>query len=198
MSALAPADRSLPAAPDILVLFAHLAIHRSKINRAMVQAICDLDRVVFHDLLDTYPDFYIDIAQEQSLLRRAAFVVFQHPIYWYGAPAILKHWQDVVLTRGFAYGDGGSALRGKDFALAISTGALPDAYRAEGIHGYPLEAFLRPFEQMAHFCGMRYLPPLVLQGGHDLPEGVIAAHARRYRHWLASYQPHNAGGAGTG
>jgi putative NADPH-quinone reductase len=182
------------APPDILVLFAHLAIHRSKINRAMVEAIRGLDRVIFHDLLETYPDFYIDIEEEQALLRQAALVVFQHPIYWYGAPAILKHWQDVVLTRGFAYGEGGTALQGKEFALAISTGALPDAYRAEGIHRYPLEVFLRPLEQMARFCGMRYLRPLVLQGGHDLPEQVIAAHARRYRQWLESYRPGKAAG----
>lgn len=180
------------AGPDILVLFAHLAIHRSKINRAMLEAIRGLDRVILHDLLETYPDFYIDVEHEQALLRQVQFVVFQHPIYWYGAPAIIKHWQDVVLTRGFAYGEGGTALRGKDFALAISTGALPEAYRAEGMHGYPLEVFLRPFEQMARFCGMHYRPPLVLQGGHDLPEAVIAAHARRYRQWLENCRPGTA------
>lgn len=160
----------------------------------MVEAIRDLDRVVFHDLLEAYPDFYIDIEQEQALLRQAAFIVFQHPIYWYGVPAILKHWQDVVLTRGFAYGEGGTALQGKDFALAISTGALPDAYQAEGIHRYPLHVFLRPFEQMARFCGMHYRPPLVLQGGHDLPREVIAAHASRFREWLENYQPGETGG----
>ncbi|MGC1955976.1 MAG: NAD(P)H-dependent oxidoreductase [Gammaproteobacteria bacterium] len=185
----------MSASPDILVLFAHLAIHRSKINRAMVDAISGLERVVFHDLLEAYPDFYIDIEREQALLRRAAFIVFQHPLYWYGAPAIFKHWQDVVLTRGFAYGEGGTALQGKQFALAVSTGGLPDTYRADGIHRYPLEVFLRPFEQMAHFCGMRYLPPLVLQGGHDLPEAVIAAHARRFRQWLEDYRPGKATGA---
>jgi putative NADPH-quinone reductase len=47
---------------------------------------------------------------------------------------------------------------------------------------------------MARFCGMRYLRPLVLQGGHDLPEQVIAAHARRYRQWLESYRPGKAAG----
>ena len=122
-------------------------------------------------------------------MRQADLVVFQHPIYWYGAPAILKHWQDTVLVRGFAYGPGGTALHGKDFMLAISTGGPPESYRPGGAHGFPLVELLRPFEQMARFCGMRYLDPLVLQGGHQLPDETIAAHARRYRALLDGYRP---------
>ena len=175
--------------PTLLVLFAHLATHRSRINRAMVEAIRGLERVVLHDLLETYPDFYIDVEEEQRLLRAADLVVFQFPVYWYSSPAIFKHWQDVVLTRGFAYGEGGTALRGKDFMLAISTGALPEAYRPQGMHGYPLEVFLRPFERMARLCGMNWLPPFVLQGGHSVSEAAIEAHAHEYRALLEAYRP---------
>lgn len=182
----------MPDMPTILVLFAHLAIQRSRINRAMVEAIRGLPHVVFRDLLELYPDFYIDVEAEQGLVRRADLIVFHHPIYWYGAPAILKHWQDVVLTRGFAYGRGGDALKGKDFMLAISTGGAADAYRPGGAHGRPLAELLRPLEQMALFCGMRFLPPFVLQGGHGLPAEVIAAHARDYRALLESYRPARA------
>ena len=47
-----------------------------------------------------------------SPLERAEIVVWQHPIFWYSVPGLLKH----CSTRGvggFAYGDGGVALRGK-------------------------------------------------------------------------------------
>jgi putative NADPH-quinone reductase len=179
----------MASSPTILVLFAHLATHRSRINRAMVEAIRGLDRVVLHDLLETYPDFYIDVEEEQRLLKAADLVVFHFPVYWYSSPAILKHWEDLVLTRGFAYGEGGTALHGKDFMLAISTGALPEAYRPQGIHGYPLEVFLRPFEQTARLCGMNWLPPFVLQGGHSVSDEQIEAHAREYRALLERYQP---------
>jgi putative NADPH-quinone reductase len=176
-------------APTILVLFAHLAIQRSRINRAMVEAVRDLEGVRVHDLLEAYPEFYVDVECERALLRAADLVVFQHPIYWYSTPAILKHWQDVVLTRGFAYGEGGTALHGKDFLHAVSTGALAEAYRPGGVHGHPLAEFLAPVDQMARFCGMRPLPPLVVHGGHGLPDETIAAHARRYRDLLLGYRP---------
>jgi glutathione-regulated potassium-efflux system ancillary protein KefF len=175
--------------PAILVLFAHLAIQRSRINRAMIEQIRGLEHVVLRDLPELYPDFYIDVDTEQALLRRADLVVFHHPIYWYGTPAIIKHWQDVVLTRGFAYGPGGDALRGKDFLLAISTGGAADAYRPGGAHGRPLAELLRPLEQMALFCGMRFVPPFVIQGGHGLPADVIARHASEYRGLLETYRP---------
>jgi glutathione-regulated potassium-efflux system ancillary protein KefF len=174
--------------PDILVLFAHLAIGRSKINRAMLDALADLPRVRVHDLLETYPDFYIDAAREQALLRAADLVVFQHPIYWHGLPAIMKHWLDVVLTRGFAFGPDSGALRGKALLLACSTGAPESAYREGGEHFASIADLLRPMQATSRFCGMTWLPPLVLHGGHGLPDDVVAAHARRYREFLAGYR----------
>ena len=173
----------------IVVYFAHLAIEKSVIHRAMRDAIRDLPHVDFRDLHELYPDFYIDAAKEQSVLCSADLIVFQHPIYWYAAPAILKHFQDTVLLRGFAYGPGGTALRGKDFLLATSTGAALSEYRPGGIHHYPFEDLILPIKQTALFCGMNYLPPLVLHGGHSLPQSSIDAHALRYRSLLEEYHP---------
>ena len=158
------------------------------INRAMRDAVIDLENVDFRDLCELYPDFFIDTTAEQAVLRNADLIVFQHPIYWYAAPAIIKHFQDTVLVRGFAYGPGGSALQGKNFLLAVSTGALAEEYGPGGIHHYPFEELIRPVEQTARFCGMRFLPPLVLHGGHSLPADVVAAHAKRYRQRLEDYR----------
>lgn len=180
----------------ILVLFAHLAIGRSRINRAMLDALDGLAGVEVHDLLEAYPDFYIDVAREQARLRAADLVVFQHPLYWYGVPAIMKHWLDNVLTQGFAFGPGGDALHGKALLQACSTGAAADAYRPEGAHHATLEALLLPMAATARFCGMDCLPPLVLHGGHGLPDDVIAAHAARYRALLAGFRPGAAPAAG--
>ena len=175
--------------PRILVLFAHLDLPRSRINRAMLEAIGDLDHVRVHDLLELYPDFYIDVAAERRALVTADLVVLQHPIYWYSAPAIIKHWQDTVLERGFAYGPGGTALHGKSMLQAVSTGGPQGSYCAGGGHGAPLADYLRPFEQMAHFTGMHPLHPLVLQGVHTTTDTEIAAHAARYRALLANFRP---------
>jgi glutathione-regulated potassium-efflux system ancillary protein KefG len=175
--------------PRILVLFAHLDAPRSRINRAMLEAIGDLDHVKVHDLLELYPDCYIDVAAERRALVAADLLVLQHPLYWYSAPAIIKHWQDMVLERGFAYGPGGTALHGKSMLQAVSTGGPAGSYRVGGGHGAPLADYLRPFEQMARFTGMHPLPPLVLQGGHTATDTQIAAHAARYRALLAGFRP---------
>jgi len=175
--------------PDIVVYFAHMAIETSVINRAMCDAIRDLPNVNFRDLHELYPDFFIDTAAEQAVMRAADLIVFQHPIYWYAAPAIFKHLLDTVLLRGFAYGPGGTALHGKDFMLAVSTGAPATEYAPGGIHHYAFADLIRPIEQTARFCGMNFMPPLLLQGGHSLSHDVINTHAAHYRQLLRYYRP---------
>ena len=179
----------MSAPAKIVVYFAHLAVEQSVINRALCDAVRDLPHVDFRDLHELYPDFFIDAPAEQAILRAADLVVFQHPIYWYAAPAIFKHFLDTVWWRGFAYGPGGTALRGKDFLLVASTGALEEEYQPGGIHEHPFKDLILPIEQTARFCGMRFLPPLVLHGGHSLPKEVVAEHAARYRGFLETYVP---------
>lgn len=177
--------------PKIVVYFAHLAIEQSVINRALCDAVRNLPHVNFRDLHELYPDFFIDVKTEQAVLRDADLIVFQCPIYWYAAPAVFKHFQDTVLLRGFAYGPGGTALQGKDFLLAVSTGASAEEYSPDGIHHYAFVDLIRPIEQTVRFCGMQFLSPLVLHGGHSLSRDDIEAHAARYRHFLEEYQPGN-------
>lgn len=175
--------------PNIVVYFAHLNIERSLINRYLCDAVRGFPQVDFRDLHELYPDFFIDVSAEQSVLRNADLIVFQHPIYWYAAPAIFKHFQDTVLVSGFAYGPGGNALHGKDFLLVASTGAFEEEYRLGGIHRYTFEEVIRPIEQTARFCGMQFLPPLVLHGGNKLSKSTIDKHATRYRRMLEDYTP---------
>jgi glutathione-regulated potassium-efflux system ancillary protein KefF len=176
---------------NIVVYFAHLDIERSLINRALCDAVRDLPQVNFRDLHELYPNFFIDTEAEQTVLCNADLIVFQHPIYWYAAPAIFKHFLDTVLMNGFAYGPGGTALQGKDFLLAVSTGAPVEEYQPSGIHHYSFEELIRPIEQTARFCGMQFLPPLVLHGGSCLSQNEIDAHAALYRRMLEEYKPSN-------
>ncbi|EEG86565.1 Glutathione-regulated potassium-efflux system ancillary protein KefG family protein [Proteus penneri ATCC 35198] len=61
--------------------------------------------------------FFIDIHHEQSLLCKHQVIVFQFPLQTYSCPALLKEWQDRVLTRPFANESGRSHLKGKHFAV---------------------------------------------------------------------------------
>ena len=165
----------------VLVLLCHPALHRSRVNRRLAQAVTDLPGVTLHDLYEAWPDFDIDVAHEQHLLRSHPHVVFQHPFYWYSAPALLKQWMDLVLELGWAYGPGGTALRGKTLTSAITTGGPEQAYGPEGYHHHTMDELLTPFSTTAGLCGMHWRPPFVLHGTHRYGEEDLATGAERYR-----------------
>ena len=173
--------------PKILILFAHPMPHTSHVNGALAAAARELPNVTVNDLYEIYPDFHINVAHEQAMLEAADLIVFQHPIQWYGMPALLKEWVDVVLEAGWAYGKDATSLRGKGFLLAVTTGGAADTYQENGPHRYPFEDFMPPFRQTAQFCGMRWLPPLVLHGAHQAAQEVIDAHFGHYVELLSTY-----------
>ncbi len=190
----APAEaEAAPAGAEVLVLVAHPELEQSRANRRMLLAARQLEavaapgRIEVRDLYALYPDYLIDVAAEQAALAAAKLVVWQHPIHWYGMPPLLKLWLDEVLAFGWAYGPGGTAVRGKDLWLAATTGGPEDSYRPDSYNRYFFDAFLPPYEQTAALCGMRFLPPLLLHGAHKAGEAELAAHAERYVGQLARY-----------
>jgi glutathione-regulated potassium-efflux system ancillary protein KefF len=195
-SPIAPAVASEPKAAcgaEILVLVAHPELEQSRTNRCLMnearalQSASPAGRIEVRDLYALYPDYLIDITAEQAALAAARLVVWQQPIHWYGMPPLLKLWVDDVLAFGWAYGPGGTALRGKDLWLVASTGGPEDSYRPDSYNRYFFDAFLPPYEQTAALCGMRFMPPLLLHGAHKAKEAEIAAHAETYVKRLAEY-----------
>ena len=146
----------------VLVLFAHPVLERSRVNRRLLAAIRDLDGVTIRDLYELYPTMAIDVKEEQAALAAHDVVVFQHPFYWYSCPSILKEWQDLVLEHGWAYGAGGTQLRGKITLNAITTGGPETAYRKGGYNRFTVRELLAPWDQTAYLCGMRFLAPFVV------------------------------------
>ncbi|MBX2889821.1 MAG: NAD(P)H-dependent oxidoreductase [Saprospiraceae bacterium] len=164
----------------ILVLFAHPALEKSRVNIRLAQAAKSVNSLTFCDLYESYPDFFIDVATEQQLLTQHDIIVWHHPMYWYSCPPLLKQWIDLVLTHGWAYGSGGRALEGKYVLNAITTGGGEMAYHPNGFNRFPLRQFLIPFEQTVRLCRMSYLPPFVVQGTHRMNNVEIEAQAERY------------------
>ena len=170
-------DSSARQARRVLILFAHPSLDHSEVNGPMFEAAGDIEGVTRVDLYAEYPDFQIDIDREQQRLLAHDVIVFQHPLYWYSTPAILKEWQDLVLEHGFAYGTGGTALTGKIFFNALTAGGLQAAYRAEGHNHFTIRELLHPLEQTAQLCGMLNLPPFALFGSRTaVEEGRVAQH----------------------
>ena len=186
-------DDSSTTGAEILVLVAHPELEQSRANSRLLKAALALQsasapgRIEVRDLYALYPDYLIDVPLEQSLLASVKLVVWQQPIHWYGMPPLLKLWVDDVLTFGWAYGPGGTALRGKDLWLVASTGGPEDSYRPDSYNRYYFDAFMPPYEQTAALCGMRFLPPLILHGAHKASDAELAAHAETYAQRLADY-----------
>lgn len=145
----------------ILVLFAHPSYQKSILNKSLIQQYTDFSQVTIHDLYQEYPNFLIDIQKEQQLLNAHDIIVFQHPLYWYSCPALLKEWLDVVFQHGYAYGNEGKALKGKTFISVVTTGADSVSY----LNDDSLRNVMQPFERTIRFCNMDYLPPFVIHGG---------------------------------
>ena len=137
----------------------------SRGNRALLEAVKSIPGTTFVDLYSEYPDFKIDVAKEQQRLVANDLIVFEHPLYWYAAPALLKEWQDKVLTYGFAYPPKvGKALQGKTWLSVVTTGGPAFAYTSGGYNNFTMSELLRTYQQTAYLCGMNWLPPFVVHG----------------------------------
>ncbi|OCC23388.1 hypothetical protein MB02_12280 [Croceicoccus estronivorus] len=113
-----------------------------------------------------------DIAAEHEKLAQADVVVLQFPLWWFGAPAILKGWIDRVFCNGYAigvprpgqrgaarYGEG--PLSGKRAMVAVSTGGPAAHFSAHGIHG-PIEDLLFPvMHGLLFYAGAMVVDPFV-------------------------------------
>lgn len=166
----------------VLINFAHPNKLRSIINTSLKSAISDLENVTVNDLYANYPDFLIDVKREQELCENHDIIIFQHPLYWYSTPAIIKEWMDLVLEHGWAYGFKGNFLKDKFFMQAISTGGGESAFAKGGANGFTIKEITSPFQAMTNLCKAIWLPPFTVFGTHKvLPKEMLNFYAESYR-----------------
>ena len=164
----------------IVILVFHPVMHKSRVNKVLLYAVEKLEGVSIRYIYDLYPDYQIDIKAEQEVLLNHDIIVWQHPLYWYSSPSLLKEWIDLVLEHGFAYGKSGRALEGKSVLSAITSGGRRDAYGSEKGLKFSIRDLLAPFEQTVCLCRMRYLSPFVTHGTHLLKSDQIEKAAEDY------------------
>lgn len=177
----------------VVVIHSHPYPQRSRACAALLAGIRDLPDLEVRTLHDLYPDFDIDVTAEQAALLRADLIVWLGPLYWYSVPAMMKHWFDAVLLGGWAHGEDGLALKGKEVLWATTTGDV-EKYSLTGAHAHPFEAFIPVVEQTARYCHMKWLEPFVVHDSHELTDEVLAEHARRFRQRVERLAPRLRGG----
>lgn len=108
-----------------------------------------------------------DIQQELENIKNADFLIFQFPLWWFSAPAILKGWIDRVLVKGATYESGawfsGAPLAGKKALIIVTTQSPESAFSENGLHG-SIRRSLYSIHQALRFVGFSILEPYVLYG----------------------------------
>jgi glutathione-regulated potassium-efflux system ancillary protein KefG len=160
-----------------LVLVAHPNLSESRVNKAWATALTGREGVTVRNLNAEYPNMDIDVLLEQELLLAHDRIVFLFPLYWYSSPAILKHWFDLVLQPGFAYGIGGDKLAGKEFIVGTAVGSNREGYRSGNYNNFSVDELLRPFQQSVNYVGGRYMPPFCFYRSIIASDAEIAASA---------------------
>ncbi|TXI14490.1 MAG: hypothetical protein E6Q66_06435 [Pedobacter sp.] len=148
-----------------LLILAHPNLSQSFSNKRIVEGLQGSPNLKIKDLYAEYPGFNINVEKEQADLLVHDRVIFQFPMYWYSTPALLKEWQDVVLTSGFAYSFSDSLdeykLKGKKLLLSVTAAGPWDAYQPNGKNRFTVEELLRPLNQSAYYCKMIFETPIV-------------------------------------
>ena len=130
------------------------------------------DNTVFHAQTEqrfnaTQETIPADINAETERLLSADLLVVHFPLWWFGAPAILKGWMDRVFVYGKVYKsqmryDAG-ICRGQKMIACVTTGASADSCSFDGREGdtrmviWPL---LFPFR----YIGFDVLEPVIMHG----------------------------------
>lgn len=130
-----------------------------------------------------------DIQTELHKISAADHLIFQFPLWWFAAPAILKGWLDRNLIKGFAYDAGkifkDGLLRGKTASLVVTTQSPESAYQLNGAHGATIEAFLHPIHHTLRFTGIKTLTPHIIYQAYDLDEPRSQRILSDYRDYLS-------------
>jgi glutathione-regulated potassium-efflux system ancillary protein KefG len=176
--------------PETVILLFHPFYHRSKANRALSAAVNNIPDVTVVDMYALYPDGIVDADIEVARLLSAQRIVLQFPIQWYSTPALLKAWQDTVLTRMFYihYETEGKLLEGTPCMVAATAGNVPSAYSSQGMNLFPLTELLRPLQATAHRCGLPWAKPFLLYEANKLSEDALVhagdGYAKRLMQWI--------------
>jgi len=164
---------------SLLLLLAHPNIANSKANNALVNAVKDIPGVTFRHLEAHKKNGLFDLQKETDLLRNAAIIIWQFPLYWYSCPSALRDWQDQVLSP-IVYGPD-NFLKGKRVQVVFTAGARQTAFRAGDILGFTPDEMLRPLQMTTNAALMQWLPPFTVFGAGEMSAEALEKTCAEYR-----------------
>ena len=82
----------------VVILLAHPNMKGSQANKALIDAVGDIEGVAVFNLYELSPDIAFNVDEWSKIISDASAVIYQFPFYWMSAPSLLKKWQDEVFT----------------------------------------------------------------------------------------------------
>ena len=159
---------------QVVVLLTHPNIKESRANKALMDAISDMEEVAIYNLYEMHVEDAFNAEIWSTIISHASALVFQFPFYWMSAPSLLKKWLDEVFT----YLAKTPAVAGKTLMVVTTAGSEHDAYRSGGRNRFTVDELLRPYQASAVHAGMVWQTPVVAYGmgtadaGKNIAEGV--------------------------
>lgn len=150
-------DRDLK---KVVILLAHPNMKESQANKALMDAVKDIEEVAIYDLYELHKGENFNVDQWSKVISHASAVIYQFPFYWMSAPALLKKWQDEVFT----YLAKTPAVAGKPLMVVTTTGSEANAYRSGGRNQFTVDELLRPYQVGALHAGMVWQTPIIVYG----------------------------------
>lgn len=110
--------------------------------------------------------FVKELSIEQEKVEWCDLMIWHFPLWWFSMPAILKGWQDRVISMERFYKNGhlykNGLMKGKKALISVTTGTEFEAYQYGGFHNGDMDSILRPIHRgMLEFVGFSVLEPQV-------------------------------------
>ena len=142
-----------------IIYLAHDDLASSSSQQFLVASGRHLTEATYVDLgAQWQADPTFDRSEELDRLAQYDRVIFQFPLYWYQAPAVLKVWIDQVLDQGTGLG----FIAGKELGLVVIAGAPARNYQLAGREGVTVSDLLSPYYALSRYLGMRFLEPFTI------------------------------------
>ncbi|CAI2641472.1 Glutathione-regulated potassium-efflux system ancillary protein KefG [Apilactobacillus kunkeei] len=145
-----------------LVLVSHPEYDNSMTEAFLKQCQSDIENVDWVVLDNIQTDFTFDKEQEQQRLAQYDRILFQFPMYWYSAPALMKKYEDGVFTKNFIAYEQEGALKGKEMGIITTLGDPIKDYQVGGREGFSISELLKPYQAIAQRGKMKFLKPFVI------------------------------------
>lgn len=150
----------------ILIINGHSTYESSpgRLNRTMVEVMIE-ELVGKYEIMTSVLEEGYDIDEERRKFLEADIIIFQMPVFWFAAPAILKKYMEdiyqigVFYIRAEEYGRGGH-LTDKRYMLSTTWNAPAEAFSDSGkfFDERSLDEVMIGFHKAQEYIGMKKLP----------------------------------------